>query len=475
MTNLVFSFISILLGLGPDEPIAERPKKIPSFPAGIKFSKIVCGGLHTLALTNEGQVFSWGCNDDGALGRTGSESEPHLVEGLKIAMSDICAGDSHSVAYNKELSTIYLWGLYRNTRHGNFMEAIKTPQIIGEFEFRKKPIQKVVCGAHHTLFLVGGHVSAVGDPENHNLGRLVLDRHKREKRVGLQIERVTRDKQKCLDIFAGSYHSFCVKDDGKLYAWGLNNYGQLGIGDYENTQIMQEVKEIDGKNVKMIVGGESHTVALMNNGEVYTWGRNDEGQLGYEMEKSKETKENKPAPIIPPAFKFPPAITKNADSEIISQPAAPQNAASNVPAVIPPAQTVIPPAQPTIPTEQQKPEEIKKQLSYSGADLVKIDSTIQENKPVAKTPEELMAQMTDKDTVPKDCSPIPKKLATLSNIIKISAGTNFTYALALDHNLYSWYFFLYNLTFQGEWVKIQYYAMQKMKMSSFLIKSQQNA
>ncbi len=434
--------------MGPDEPIAERPKKIPSFPTGVKFSKIVCGGLHTLALTNEGQIFSWGCNDDGALGRTGTESLPGLVDGLKLAMSDIAAGDSHSVAYNKDLGVIYLWGLYRNTRHGNFMDSIKVPQPVGEFEFRRKKIQKVVCGAHHTLFLVDGHVSAAGDPENHNLGRLVLDRHKRDKK-GIRIERVDHDRQKCVDVFAGSYHSFAIKADGKLYAWGLNNYGQLGTGDYESSRIMREVPGIDGKNVKMVVGGESHSAALMNNGEVYSWGRNDEGQLGYKLEEPAK----EPAPEAPKAPEVPKIAAAAAAPVVETKPSEPAKEESKAaPAVAPAAPVVAAPSQ----------EEAK----------MKVDSTT----PAAKTPEELAAQLGDQSTVPKNCSPSPKKIPTLANIVKISAGTNFTYALAQDSSVFSWYSFLSGLwkntsKLIGEWEKTRYFAMQKTKMKRSLTKS----
>jgi len=55
--------------------------------------------MHTLVLNNEGVVFSWGCNDDSALGRGGSENYPERVV-LPEAVTDICAGDSHSIAYN---------------------------------------------------------------------------------------------------------------------------------------------------------------------------------------------------------------------------------------------------------------------------------------------------------------------------------------------------------------------------------------
>jgi regulator of chromosome condensation len=52
----------------------KRPKKIPIFDTGIpgrKICKIVCGGMHTVALSTMGKVYTWGNNDDGALGRPG--------------------------------------------------------------------------------------------------------------------------------------------------------------------------------------------------------------------------------------------------------------------------------------------------------------------------------------------------------------------------------------------------------------------
>ncbi len=364
----------------------------------------MCGGLHTLALTPQGQVYSWGCNDDGALGRSGEEQVPKLVsEGLKVGMSDIGAGDSHSIAYNKELGLIYLWGLYRNTLHGNVMDPIREPTRIGEFEFRRKKVQKVVCGAHHTLFLVGGHVSAVGDPENHNLGRLVLERHKRDKGAArIRIERVDRDRTKAIDVFAGSYHSFAVKEDGKLYAWGLNNYGQLGTGDYESTRAMKEVQGIDGTKVSLVVGGESHSAALLSTGEVFTWGRNDEGQLGYELPK--------PAPTTAP----------------VVQPMNP------VPASAPATSPAIPAATPTVPAAPAAP-------AAPIAPLSQAVPQVPEEKKVARNPEELAAAMGEGSTIPKDCCPVPHKVGTLAGIIKISAGTNFSYALDGAGQLYSWY------------------------------------
>ncbi len=68
--------------------------------------------MHTVALSSLGKVFTWGCNDEGALGREGAENTP-LEVAMPIPVTDVSAGDSHSAAYNTELNQVYIWGLYR--------------------------------------------------------------------------------------------------------------------------------------------------------------------------------------------------------------------------------------------------------------------------------------------------------------------------------------------------------------------------
>lgn len=59
-----------------------------------------------------GKIFSFGANDDGALGRTGFERKAEMVS-LDIPMTNITAGDSFSIAYNTELNVVYQWGVFR--------------------------------------------------------------------------------------------------------------------------------------------------------------------------------------------------------------------------------------------------------------------------------------------------------------------------------------------------------------------------
>ena len=109
------------LELGEDDiHEVKRPKRLPLFDmsvAGLELKvpvcKLVCGGMHTVAIVPSGAVYTWGCNDEGALGRSGIEDKPLLVSSLPIRCTDASAGDSHTVFYNTDLSRSFFSGLYR--------------------------------------------------------------------------------------------------------------------------------------------------------------------------------------------------------------------------------------------------------------------------------------------------------------------------------------------------------------------------
>jgi len=66
-----------------------------------------------------------------------------------------------------------------------------------------------------------------------------------------------------------------------VFAWGLNNYGQLGIGTNKDTAVPTEVSGLSGKNIVSIASGMHHTIALASDGKVYSFGRGEYGQLGH--------------------------------------------------------------------------------------------------------------------------------------------------------------------------------------------------
>jgi regulator of chromosome condensation len=92
------------LGFGPDLLEAEKPKRCPFFE-GKRIVSVACGGMHTAAVGVDGLVWTWGCNDDGALGRAGDEDVPQLVAGGALASARVTAvacGDSVRVAIGEK-------------------------------------------------------------------------------------------------------------------------------------------------------------------------------------------------------------------------------------------------------------------------------------------------------------------------------------------------------------------------------------
>jgi len=97
------------------------------------------------------------------------------------------------------------------------------------------------------------------------------------------------------DIFAACNHSFSISKKGRrdvFKAWGLNNWGQLGLENKENTCIPTEVEFFIDKKVKYATGGDHHSIVLTENGNIYSWGRNDEGQCGIPNEKKDNGEED---------------------------------------------------------------------------------------------------------------------------------------------------------------------------------------
>ena len=85
-------------------------------------------------------------------------------------------------------------------------------------------------------------------------------------------------------VSCGGAHTAALTDDGQLYAWGRGNEGQLGLGDYRPRTVPAIVKALgdpaSGTSVLQVACGAAHTLALCDNGDVYSWGSNDEMQLG---------------------------------------------------------------------------------------------------------------------------------------------------------------------------------------------------
>lgn len=100
------------LGLGEDVDMARKPRLHPFFEP-LPIVTVAAGGLHTLALSAEGKVYSWGCNDEKALGHCAPEFSVAMVQGLEgVKVVQVAAGDSISAALSDD-GRVFSWGTFR--------------------------------------------------------------------------------------------------------------------------------------------------------------------------------------------------------------------------------------------------------------------------------------------------------------------------------------------------------------------------
>ncbi len=95
------------------------------------------------------------------------------------------------------------------------------------------------------------------------------------------VETFAEDGINVTQIASGSQHMLALSDEGEVFSWGQGEYGRLGNGG--GTQKYPEPVELllDVGAVKQIVAGMDFSAAVTEDGELYTWGRNDQGQLGH--------------------------------------------------------------------------------------------------------------------------------------------------------------------------------------------------
>jgi len=93
-------------------------------------------------------------------------------------------------------------------------------------------------------------------------------------------------------VAAGYYHSLAIKTDGSLWAWGLNGNGQLGLGDDDDRSSPVQVGGEETTWSSVAAGGH-YSLAIKNDGSLWAWGRNDDGQLG----NGTQTNESSPVQI----------------------------------------------------------------------------------------------------------------------------------------------------------------------------------
>ncbi|OAD53000.1 RCC1 and BTB domain-containing protein 1 [Eufriesea mexicana] len=185
-------------------------------------------GPYVLALTEEGKVYSWGCNARNQLGNSSTDPclRPTCVTkniSCKFIVSIAC-GSRHSLVLSSD-GNVFAWGenTYGQVGNGDTTNVtVCTPKMVNNVLSSKRVVCISCC-----------HLSSVA-----------------------------------------------VTDKGEVYSWGQNNVGQLGNGNTINGYVPSKVAGLAGVEIEKVVCGCLHVLALSNKGVLYVWGENCFGQLG---------------------------------------------------------------------------------------------------------------------------------------------------------------------------------------------------
>lgn len=182
----------------------------------------------------------------------------------------------------------------------------RTPTLIPELS----KIKQLAAGLNHVLALdEKNKIFAWGAGQQAQLARRLLERDDTAALVPTGIGSLP-GRAKPAKLACGSYHSFVVDTNHRVYGWGLNNYAELGIEDEAGQDggfILrpQRVESLAPYKVVDIAGGEHHSLACTDKGELLTWGRIDGHQVGQPSESFSEDntiwdERNKPRILLVP-------------------------------------------------------------------------------------------------------------------------------------------------------------------------------
>lgn len=149
-------------------------------------------------------------------------------------------------------------------------------------------IQRIVSGQNHAVAITAeGDMYVWGNNDMGQLGLGVLglaeDTTQRFKPTLLELFNPNGLKLKVVDVAVGLEHTLALINGGRVYAWGSNQYGQLGVNvDPETTPFssIPQALDVGGELVKNVSAAAGHSAAVTFTGAVFMWGANHEGQLG---------------------------------------------------------------------------------------------------------------------------------------------------------------------------------------------------
>jgi len=322
-------------------------------------TQVAAGGGYSLVLTATGQLYGFGNNDSGELGSPSNNGTfnanptPTLVglPGQDGAVTQIAAGFDHSLVVTSS-GQLYAFGYngagdLGNTTNDGADVANPTPTLVS-LPGQVGPVTHVAAGGFQSLVITAsGQLYAFGQNAYGELG-LAANSGSYVANPTPTLVTLPGATGTVAQIATGFSHSLALTSTGQLYAFGDNQYGQLGNDTGNGTTTANPTPTqvtLPGQNgaITQIAAGDEHSLAVTASGQLYAFGDNDDGELGTDTDDGSDA-----ANPTPTLVSFPTGMTVDSVAEgptarhvlaIVSAPAtvpAPAPAPAPIPAPTPP-------------------------------------------------------------------------------------------------------------------------------------------
>jgi len=257
-----------------DNTITSKLTPVTTFAGGNNWKQVDCGNFHTAAIKTDGTLWTWGSPTAGRLGINDTVTNrvtPVTTFAGGTNWKQVSCGSQHTAAIKTD-GTLWTWGNGTNGRLGNNNTTDNSLTPVTTFTGGTN-WKQVTTGVDHTAAIkTDGTLWTWGLGTNGRLGN-----------------NSTTDVPTPVTTFAGgtnwkqvecgNSYTAAIKTDGTLWTWGLGTNGRLGTND--GIQRLTPVTTFaGGTNWKQVACGYLHGAAIKTDGTIWTWGRNNEGQLG---------------------------------------------------------------------------------------------------------------------------------------------------------------------------------------------------
>jgi alpha-tubulin suppressor-like RCC1 family protein len=254
------------LGLGNNTNYSS-PKQVGALTGWIF---VAAGGYHSVAIKNDGTLWAWGRNTEGQLGLSDTTVRSSPVQvGSLTNWAQISAGYDFNAAIKTD-GTLWTWGAGSSGQLGNTNISRSSPVQVGALtNWLRVSTGQLFCLAVKT----DGTLWAWGSNNNGQLG----DGSTTVRSSPIQVGALTNWSL----TTCGTSHSLAITSVGTLLSWGNNYSGQLGLGNrgaYTNRSSPTQVGAVS--TWLAVSAGRYFSTALQTNNTLWSWGFNNDGQLG---------------------------------------------------------------------------------------------------------------------------------------------------------------------------------------------------